>query len=109
MYCNFLLPITVGAVVFVDDTIMITATSISLSWPSAGSEDVSYEVTWQTDDQGCCSGVAHMNSTITTEVHRDIEEDTSYTISVTAFNSAGSSAASATLLKMTSEAGKTSK
>ena len=97
---------------FVDDTIMITATSISLSWPSAGSEDVSYEVTWQTDDQGRCSGVAHMNSTITTEVHRDIfglEEDTSYTISVTAFNSAGSSAASATLFKMTSEAGKTSK
>ena len=87
-----------------------TATSISLSWTSAGSEAVSYEVMWETDDIGGCSGGSHMNSTTITDGSTSydimgLEEDSSYTISVTASNSAGSSAVSNTVTAMTLEAG----
>ena len=91
---------------------MTTATSISLSWTSAGSENVSYEVMWETDDIGGCSGVGDMNSTITTEHFNDIfglEEDSSYSILVRAFNSAGSSVVSDPVSIMTLEAGKSHK
>ena len=96
------------ATVLVSDSTMTTATSISLSWTSAGSDDVSYEVMWQTDGIEGCSGGSVMNSTITTE-HYDIiglEEDSSYTIYIRAFNSAGSSVVSDPVSAMTLEAGK---
>ena len=88
----------------------ITATSISLSWTSAGSEAVSYEVMWETDDIGGCSGGSDMNSTTipdgsTSYDIMGLEEDSSYTITVTASNSAGSSAVSNTVTAMTLEAG----
>ena len=88
-----------------------TATSISLSWTSAGSEAVSYEVMWRTDDIGrCTSGSSDMDSTTITggSTSYDImglEEDSSYTITVTASNSAGSSEISGTVTEMTLEAG----
>ena len=88
----------------------ITATSISLSWTSAGSEGVSYVVTWQTDDVGGCSGGNDTGSTTITDGSTsyditELEEDSSYMITVTASNSAGSSAVSNTLTAMTMEAG----
>ena len=91
----------------------VTATSISLSWSSAGSEDVSYEVMWETDDIGGCSGGSDMNSTTITSGSTGydimgLEEDSSYTITVTASNSAGSSAVSKTLTIMTLQAGESS-
>ena len=92
----------------------VTATSISLSWSSAGSEDVSYEVMWETDDIGGCSGGSDMNSTTITNGSTGfdimgLEEDSSYTITVTASNSVGSSALSNTLTKMTLQAGESSR
>ena len=71
---------------------MVTATSTSLSWTSAGSEDVSYEVMWQTDDVGGCSGGSDMNSTTITDDSTSydimgLEEDSCYTITVKAIKS----------------------
>ena len=68
--------------------IVKSATSISLSWTSADSEDVSYEVMWETDDIGGCSGITDMNSTTVTNgstsyVIIGLEEDSSYSITVT--------------------------
>ena len=85
-----------------------TATSISLSWTSAGSEAVSYEVMWETDDIGDCSGGSDVDSTTITGGSTsydimELEEDSSYTITVTASNSAGSS--EDTVTAMTLEAG----
>ena len=87
-----------------------TATSISLSWTSAGSEAVSYEVMWETDDIGGCSSGSDMGSTTITDGSTSydimgLEEDSSYTITVTASNSAGSSEDSNTVTEMTLEAG----
>ena len=87
-----------------------TATSITISWTSAGSEDVSYEVMWQTDDVGGCSGGSDMGSTTITDGSTsyditELEEDSTYSITVTASNSAGSSAVSNTVTAMTMEAG----
>ena len=84
------------------------ATSISLSWTSAGSEDVSYEVRWQTDDIGGCSGGSYMNSiTINNCLIIEImglEEDTLYTITGTASSTTGS-IATCNITAMTPEAG----
>ena len=90
-----------------------TATSISLSWTSAGSEVDSYEVMWETDDIGGCSGGSDLDSTTITDGSTSydimgLKEDSSYTISVTASNSAGSSAVSNTVTAMTLEAGERS-
>ena len=87
-----------------------TATSISLSWISAGSEAVNYEVMWETDDIGGCSGGSDMDSITITDGSTSydimgLEEDSSYTITVTASNSAGSSEDSNTVTAMTLEAG----
>ena len=87
-----------------------TATSITISWTSAGSEGVSYEVMWQTDDVGGCSGGSDMDSTTITDGSTSydipgLEEDSTYSITVTASNSAGSSAVSNTVTAMTMEAG----
>ena len=65
---------------------------------------------WETDNIGGCSGGSDMDSTTITggSTSYDImglEEDSSYTITVTASNSAGSSAVSNTATEMTMEAG----
>ena len=70
-------------------------------------EAVSYEVMWETE--GCSGGSDADSATITKgSTSYDImglEEDSSYTITVTASNSAGSSAGSNTVNAMTLEAG----
>ena len=85
-----------------------TATSISLSWTSAGSEVDSYEVMWQRDNSGECPDEDEDSTTITGgSTSYDImglEEDSSYSITVTASNTAGS-AVSNTITAMTLEAG----
>ena len=68
-----------------------TATSIPLSWTSAGSEVDSYEVVWTADE---CPDDVDEGSAIITETSYIIEglrEGTSYTIIVSATNSAGTS------------------
>ena len=65
---------------------------------------------WETDDIGDCSGGSDMNSTTITDGSTSydimgLEEDNSYTITVTASNSAGSSEDSNTVTAMTLEAG----
>ena len=74
---------------------------------ASGSVVASYEVMWET---GGCPGGSDMNSTTITDGSTSydimgLEEDSSYTINVTASNSAGSSAVSNTLTAMTLEAG----
>ena len=65
---------------------------------------------WETDDIGGCSGGGDMDSTTITDgsTNYDImglEEDSSYTITVTASNSDSSSAVSNLITAMTLEAG----
>ena len=83
-----------------------SSTSVFLSWTSAGSEVGSYEVMWQRDTTISCSDVDEGSTTITdgsTSYHVwGLEEDSSYIMSVTASNSAGSSN---TVTTMTLEAG----
>ena len=106
---NFLVCFNTTRVVFslISDQLTITvdtmtATSISLSWTSAGSVVDSYEVMWETDDIGGCSGGSDMDSTTITDGYEimGLEEDSSYTITVTASNSAVD-----TVTAMTLEAG----
>ena len=86
-----------------------TATSISLSWTSAGSEVDSYEVMWQRDTSGECpdedEGSISLTDGSTSYDIMGLEEDSSYSITVTASNAAGSSAVSNTVTAMTLEAG----
>ena len=87
-----------------------TATTITISWTSAGSEDVSYEVMWERDITVECSGFSDMDSNTITDGSTsyyitELEEDSTYSITVTASNSAGSSAVSNTVTAMTMEAG----
>ena len=83
------------------------ATSISLSWTSAGSDVDSYEVMWQRDTSGECPDEDEDSISLTDgSTSYDImglEEDSSYNITVTASNAAGSSAV--TVTAMTLEAG----
>ena len=92
-------------VVMADST---TATSISLSWTTGGSEGVSYTVVWQRDTSGDCSDVDQGNDTITDgSTNYDIvnlEEDSSYSIDVTASNTIGNET-SETITEMTLAAG----
>ena len=71
-----------------------TPTTISLSWTSAGSEVDSYKVTWERDTSGECLDVDEGNATvsgsITSYTITQLEEDSSYTINVTATNAAES-------------------
>ena len=94
---NIIIIITGEASLFIA-AITTRATSISLSWTSAGSEDVSYEVMWQTDDIGGCSGDSHMNSTTINDCSTidiiGLEEDSYYSITVTASSTSGSVAIS---------------
>ena len=88
-----------------------TATSIIISGgvPSDSVAD-SYKVMWETDDVGGCSGGSDMDSTTITDDSPSyditgLEEDSTYSITVTASNSAGSSEVSNTVTVMTMEAG----
>ena len=85
-----------------------TATSISLSWTTGGSEGVSYIVVWQRNTSGDCSGELQGSDTITDgSTNYDIvnlEEDSSYSIEVTASNAIGNET-SGTITEMTLTAG----
>ena len=86
-----------------------TATSISLSWTSAGSEVDSYEVMWQRDTSGECpdedkDSISLTDGSTSYDIRR-LEEDSSYRITVTASNGADYSAVSNTVTAMTLEAG----
>ena len=68
-----------------------TATTISLSWTGAGSEIDSYVVMWETDNVGGCSGGSDMDSTTITDGSTsyditELEEDSTYSITVIASN-----------------------
>ena len=86
-------------------------TSISISWTITTDTVVtSYEVMWETDNIGGCSGGSDMDSTTITDDSTSyditgLEEDSTYSITVTASNPAGSSAVSNTVTVMTMEAG----
>ena len=71
-----------------------TITTISLSWTSAGSEVEFYEVTWEKTTSGECRDVDEGSATITggstSYTITRLEEDSNYTITVTATNAAGS-------------------
>ena len=84
-----------------------TATSISLSWTGVVSEGVSYEVNWQRDTTGECSDEDEDSATITDTSYdiTGLEEDSTYSITVRASNTAGSSEDSNTITAMTLEAG----
>ena len=86
-----------------------TATTISLSWTSGGSEGVRYEVDWQRVTIGECpdvdQGSVTINDDSTNTVLMGLEEDSSYSITVTASNTAGSTKTSNTLTTTTIEAG----
>ena len=65
---------------------------------------------WETDNVGGCSGGSDMDSTTinddsTSYNITELEEDSTYSITVTASNSAGSSAVSNTVTAITMEAG----
>ena len=77
----------------------ISTTTISLFWTSAGTVIDSYEVMWDTDDIGGCSGGSDMDNTTisassTSYVVIELEEDSSYTIN-----------GEATIIAITLEAG----
>ena len=86
-----------------------TATSISLSWTSAGSEVDSYGVMWQRNTSGEYPNEHEDNISLTDgSTSYDImglEADSSYSITVTASNAAGSSAVNNTVTAITLEAG----
>ena len=71
-----------------------TATTISLSWTSAGSVVDSYEVMWERDTSGECPDEDRNNTSLsgssTSYTIRDLEEDSNYTITVSASNEIGS-------------------
>ena len=71
-----------------------TATTISLSWTSGGSEGVSYEVDWQRVTTGECPDVDEGSATLvggsmTSYTVTGVQEDSNHTITVTASNSIG--------------------
>ena len=85
-----------------------TATTISLSWSVPSGVVNSYEVVWERDTSGECpdedEGSATITDGFTSYTITGLEEDSSYTITVTATNAAGS-AASDPVTGMTGEAG----
>ena len=86
-----------------------TATTISLSWSvPSGSVVDSYEVMWERDTSEECpdedEGSATITGGSTSYTITGLEEDSSYTITVTATNAAGS-AVSDPVTGMTGEAG----
>ena len=89
-------------VITVDST---TATSITISGgvPSDSVAD-SYEVIWERDITVGCSNEDEGMATSVGEI-ANLQEDSTYSITVTASNSAGSSAVSNTVTAMTMGAG----
>ena len=84
----------------------VTSTSIPLTWTSAGSEGVSFEVEWTYT--GGCAGISGGRASageMTSYTIEDLEEYIMYSINVNASNAVGS-AVSATTSGMTSEASK---
>ena len=86
----------------------ITPTTISLSWTAASGTVDSYEVTWERLTTRECPDV-DMDSTVITSSSTSytisgLEEDSIYTITVTATNTAGS-AVSVPVTAVTGEAG----
>ena len=107
LYSSLIVPVQTTAFVYSE-----TATSITISLNVAiGSVVTSYEVMWETDDVGGCSGGSDTGSATITDGSiasydiTELEEDSTYSITVTASNSAGSSAVSNTVIAMTMEAG----
>ena len=89
----------------------ISTTTISLFWPS-DAVVTSYEVMWETDDIGGCSGGSDMDSTTisassTSYTITSVEEDSSYTIIVRPSNFLGNS--EDTVIAMTVEAGESNR
>ena len=86
-----------------------TATSISLSWNVADSVVTSSVVSWQRDTSGECPDVdqdsASITDSSTSTTIAGLEEGSSYFITVTAFNDAGSSEESNTITTTTQEIG----
>ena len=86
-----------------------TATTISLSWSvPSGSVVTGYEVMWQRDTSGDCPDADEDSMSITdgsTITLMGRQEDTSYSITITATNAAGSSEVSDTVTAVTGEAG----
>jgi len=71
------------------------ATTISLSWTSAGSVVDRYEVMWERDSSGECPDENEGSASIidgSSYTITGLEEDSSYTITVTTTNAAGSAA-----------------
>ena len=71
-----------------------TPNTISLSWTTASGTVNSYEVMWERDTSGECPGMDEGSVTITggstSYTILRLEEDSSYTITVTATNAVGS-------------------
>ena len=86
----------------------MTSTSIPLTWTSAGSEGVRYRVLWQrVTSVGCSevdSGSTTTTITDTSYTIAGLEEDSSYSITVRASNTAGNEDSNA-VTAMTLEAG----
>ena len=86
-----------------------TATTLSISWTSGESQVKTYEVMWERDTSGKCRNMNESSTNITgggsTSYNiTGLEEDSNYTITVTATNAAGS-AVSDSVTGMTGEAG----
>ena len=86
----------------------ITPTTICLSWTAANGTVENYEVIWARDTSGECSdvdeGSATISSSSTSYTISGLQEDSNYTITVRATNTAGS-AVSVPVTAMTGEAG----
>ena len=85
-----------------------TPTTISLSWTTSNGTADSYEVTWERDTSGECTDVDEGSTTIsgssTSYTISGLEEDSTYTITVTATTALGS-AVSVPVTAVTGEAG----
>ena len=86
-----------------------TPTTIHLSWTSSGTVVDNYEVSWKRNKDEKCPAIDMHNSTITVSPDSytitGLEEDSSYTITVTAINAAGK-VFSVLVTGVTMEAGK---
>ena len=85
-----------------------SSTTASISWSLLNGTVDSYEVMWERDTSGKCPDVDEGSATITggstSYTITGLEEDSSYTITMTATNAAGS-AVSVPVTAMTGEAG----
>ena len=108
-FVTMLLILAVEAPVLIAGT--TTATTITISWTNDDPMVTSYEVMWERDTSLKCTGFSDIGSTTITDDSiasydiTDLEEDSTYSITVTASNSAGSSAVSNIVTAMTMVAG----